>query len=1120
MRWALVRRRTLAACAIVAFAAFGCEIGDDSNVDDGTGGSGGAGNPAIDGGAGGNGSGGGEGGAGGAGGGSAQGPCDTLDADGCRTRADCVSRADIDGNFVMCVDLADAPCATLDDVRCAARDDCAFIDDACTARPTACDARETAAACADANCYWHDDACHDEPPANLCVDHEEEASCVEAGCAWLPIGCRNPPAACGELREAACAARHDCHWTGEACELDPSQLECAALELMDCVVRNDCLWDDDTCIHRPGGACDDLGQDACYARPDCAPLWDEGPCDCDAADPVPCPPGEDCAPPRPDDCACDPVFLGCEPTRIDCGNLPINACEQTPGCHVEILEERCDCDCDDGMDRDGVCDCGCFEEEICVPDERRCEDLDPMQCGDVPGCRVVEREDCGGFGARAAPPNPDFPDEDEPGFVDCVVELFCEPDPNHADCAQLDQDQCARHPACELEFFGVVCPGEAVPDGPDGRPIPAPEPPDGGECEEQWICRDRPQANRCADIGNADQCFRQPGCDWQMMDNCDPNQCGGMPEPVPCDCPPDDDNCVCADFAPPPPCDDCFACVPSGGGDECWDLDIEQCWNRPDCEWFDAPRPPDGGFCECWIDEETGEEICACEGGDPIEPGFGICEPRDEFRDCWDLGPDMCNERPDCRWMNDDGPIDGGDCMCWIDERGNELCECEGGGAGGAGPCGCWFDDEGNEICECGDADPIVAPPECDCWIDENGAEICACEPQPPPPDFGHCEPWRRRPFQCFDYDADECEGIDGCVLIDAPFDDCDCPDGDDIPCACPVGPSVCVSEDEVCYMLDVDVCEENPICAIVDREVCAMPGPCPPGEACGPIAPDCFPQAACVPTEEACFELAGDECIDAPACLLVRELDCMRPEPCVPGQICDDEPVCGNQEVCVGAPNACAGADPNDCDNAGDCVLIEAPDGVNRACWPSGDCDLPAEICELHPNCRLLEGGGGGDCGCDFGPNGEEICWCEEGPEGFCVPDAEPPPGPRECADDGECGDGELCVDGMCAGCWGGWRDQFGQCRGPADGALPDFCCDDGPDPDPQPGPEVRDGCVVSGCSSEICADERLDGICIWEPEFECFQTATCARNADGGCGWIQDDALLMCIERAGDGL
>ena len=57
---------------------------------------------------------------------------------------------------------------------------------------------------------------------------------------------------------------------------------------------------------------------------------------------------------------------------------------------------------------------------------------------------------------------------------------------------------------------------------------------------------------------------------------------------------------------------------------------------------------------------------------------------------------------------------------------------------------------------------------------------------------------------------------------------------------------------------------------------------------------------------------------------------------------------------------------------------------------------------------------------------------------------------------------------------------------------------------------------CVVTGCSSEICAKEDIMGICLWQEHYICFKEhGICAENSDGKCVWTQTEALKTCMDR-----
>lgn len=62
-----------------------------------------------------------------------------------------------------------------------------------------------------------------------------------------------------------------------------------------------------------------------------------------------------------------------------------------------------------------------------------------------------------------------------------------------------------------------------------------------------------------------------------------------------------------------------------------------------------------------------------------------------------------------------------------------------------------------------------------------------------------------------------------------------------------------------------------------------------------------------------------------------------------------------------------------------------------------------------------------------------------------------------------------------------------------------------------------VKDGCVITGCNSEICVDETesdIASICVYKPEYGCYKQATCQPQADGDCGWTQTEELKACLE------
>lgn len=66
---------------------------------------------------------------------------------------------------------------------------------------------------------------------------------------------------------------------------------------------------------------------------------------------------------------------------------------------------------------------------------------------------------------------------------------------------------------------------------------------------------------------------------------------------------------------------------------------------------------------------------------------------------------------------------------------------------------------------------------------------------------------------------------------------------------------------------------------------------------------------------------------------------------------------------------------------------------------------------------------------------------------------------------------------------------------------------------PEPTRSDSVSD-CVITGCSSQICAEEEVVTTCEYKEEFGCYENAACERQADGECGWTMTDELKSCLE------
>ncbi len=64
-------------------------------------------------------------------------------------------------------------------------------------------------------------------------------------------------------------------------------------------------------------------------------------------------------------------------------------------------------------------------------------------------------------------------------------------------------------------------------------------------------------------------------------------------------------------------------------------------------------------------------------------------------------------------------------------------------------------------------------------------------------------------------------------------------------------------------------------------------------------------------------------------------------------------------------------------------------------------------------------------------------------------------------------------------------------------------------------PSPPPAAACVRTGCSGTVCAETGKDVFttCDMRPEYECYATAKCERQASGACGWTQTAALSSCL-------
>ncbi len=61
-----------------------------------------------------------------------------------------------------------------------------------------------------------------------------------------------------------------------------------------------------------------------------------------------------------------------------------------------------------------------------------------------------------------------------------------------------------------------------------------------------------------------------------------------------------------------------------------------------------------------------------------------------------------------------------------------------------------------------------------------------------------------------------------------------------------------------------------------------------------------------------------------------------------------------------------------------------------------------------------------------------------------------------------------------------------------------------------------VGAGCMIGGCSSQLCVDTSGGDVvstCEWRESYACYQTATCEKQSNGQCGWTETNELSACL-------
>ena len=61
---------------------------------------------------------------------------------------------------------------------------------------------------------------------------------------------------------------------------------------------------------------------------------------------------------------------------------------------------------------------------------------------------------------------------------------------------------------------------------------------------------------------------------------------------------------------------------------------------------------------------------------------------------------------------------------------------------------------------------------------------------------------------------------------------------------------------------------------------------------------------------------------------------------------------------------------------------------------------------------------------------------------------------------------------------------------------------------------PQASGGCVITGCSGQVCADKEVVTTCEFQPQYACYkQYSRCERQSNRECGWTPTQALTKCL-------
>lgn len=499
------------------------------------------------------------------------------------------------------------------------------------------------------------------------------------------------------------------------------------------------------------------------------------------------------------------------PVREDplgaCEQLTRPTCGQRADCTVEPL--ACDAACrDDGFG--GCLPCDAFR---CIPTPVvvACEALSVAQCGSRSDCRLDSV-------ACLAICQPDG----NGGCAPCPQSQRCVTIPP-ASCSSLDIATCSTRPDCRVENsasdegFAPCAPdndGCRRPQRCVDVPPPSCEQLDLTQCGQRDDCHVEDALCDCVNCGcDVPRCVSGPRpCSSLDVNTCSTRRdCrvvfggGGFTEPADCD---EEDGCFRPDSgsgSPPPPMAYCVDAGPIA----CWELDINSCISRPDCELREVTACP------------------ACAPGQTCPPCETtlLCDVRTTPDTCTGLDPTVCELNPGC-----------------VLEDLTACPACDPAGGAPCPPC------TSQQICvarppvdSCTGLDIVACSARTDCQVEEVG--VCpACAP-------GSTCPPCTTTFVCVARPEDKCSLLDiatcrltpECAVESVGVCPACAPGGNCPPCTTT---EVCVPAPSRCFGLDELSCNADPACRY---EIWACPAICI-DDGMGGCLPCNAPASECVP--------------------------------------------------------------------------------------------------------------------------------------------------------------------------------------------------------------------------------------------------------------------------------